>query len=53
MMPHDTFYNYINELETIFINNFPTIIIVDGIGAELKNYFCNVHFFNHFCEFFN
>lgn len=52
MMPHHTFYNYINELENIFINNFPTVATVDGVGTELKNYFCNVPF-NHPCKFFD
>lgn len=52
MMPNDEFYNFINELENIFINNFPSIATEDGVGAKLKSDFCNVPF-NHPCKLFD
>lgn len=52
MMPHDTFYNFIYELENIFIHNFPSISYDDGVGAKLKIDISNVPF-NHPCKSFN
>jgi len=52
MMPDDGFYNYIYELENIFINNFSLIAFEDGVGAKLKLDFCNVPF-NHPCKNFD
>ncbi|CAI6353718.1 unnamed protein product [Macrosiphum euphorbiae] len=52
MMPHDDFYNFVSELENIFIDNFPSVSYKDGVGAELKQQMNNVPF-NHPCESFN
>ncbi|KAF0684093.1 Uncharacterized protein FWK35_00034266, partial [Aphis craccivora] len=46
------FYNFIFELENIFIENFPSISYEDGVGIKLKQQMNNVPF-NHPCESFN
>jgi len=51
MMPDDDFYNYIYELENIFIDNFPCIAYEEGVGAKLKIDFCNVPY-DHPCKNF-
>lgn len=51
MMPDDDFYNYIYELENIFIDNFPCIAYEKGVGAKLKIDFRNVPY-DHPCKNF-
>ncbi|CAI6352963.1 unnamed protein product [Macrosiphum euphorbiae] len=51
MMPDDDFYNFISELENIFINNVPSIAYKEGVGAKLKIDFSNVPY-DHPCEYF-
>lgn len=44
-MSDDEFYNYIYELESIFINNFLLIISFENcIGNKLQFNFCNILF---------
>jgi hypothetical protein len=51
-MPHDDFYNFIFKLEDIFIKNFPSIAIEDGVGTKIKDLLCTVRY-KHPCEKFN
>lgn len=44
LMPPDTFYNYINQLDSIFIINFPTLAVENDVGKKLKNFIDNVPF---------
>jgi len=52
MMPADDFYNFIIELENIFINNFPSIAYEEGVGAKSKIEFCNVPYVHPY-EYFD
>jgi len=52
MMPYNDFYNYIYELENIFIVKFPTIAVGDDVGAKLKFDFSFIPF-DHSCQFFD
>jgi len=51
MMPQHEFYNYIDELENIFINRFPQIFIENEVGIKLKLSMTNV-VFRHPCPLF-
>jgi len=42
LMPPDTFYNYVNQLDTIFIVNFPILAVENNVGIKLKNFIDNV-----------
>ena len=44
-------FNYINELDNIFITNFPTLAIENNVGMKLKNLINNVPF-THPCSNF-
>jgi len=35
-MPPDSSYNYINELDTIFITNIPILAVENNVGKKLK-----------------
>jgi len=52
LMPPDIFYNYINQLDSIFIVNFPILAVENNVGIKLKNFIDNVPF-NHPCPNFN
>lgn len=52
MMPHDDFYNFINELEIIFIDNFLTVAHEDGVDSRMKVDYCNIPY-THSCNLFN
>jgi len=52
MMPHSDFYNFIYELENIFINLFPFVSVENSVGSKLGLHFTNVPF-NHPCELFD
>jgi len=52
MMPQHAFYNYIDELENIFINRFPHIAINKEVGIKLKLSMINV-VFSHPCPLFS
>jgi len=51
-MSHDDFYNFVFELENIFIDNFPSISYEDGVDTKLKQQMSNVPL-NHPCIYFN
>jgi len=36
LMPHNDFYDYIYELETIFIEHFPKLSVELSVGQKLK-----------------
>jgi len=44
-MPPDSFYNYINKLDSIFITNFPILTVENNVGKKLKNLIDNVQSF--------
>ena len=44
MMPQHEFYDYIDELENIFINRFPQLSIENEVGIKLKLSMTNVVF---------
>jgi len=46
------FYEYINELENVFINRFPQVSIEKEVGIKLKLSMTNI-IFNHPCPLFN
>lgn len=52
LMPHDDFYNYIFKLESIFIENFPSLATEDNVGAKLKDLLINTRL-KHPCQYFN
>ncbi|CAI6358330.1 unnamed protein product [Macrosiphum euphorbiae] len=52
MMPQHEFYDYIDELENIFINRFPQLSIENKVGIKLKLSMTNV-VFRHPCPLFN
>ncbi|CAI6371316.1 unnamed protein product [Macrosiphum euphorbiae] len=52
MMPQHAFYDYIDELENIFINRFPHIAINKEVGIKLKLSMINV-VFSHSCPLFS
>jgi len=52
MMPHDDFYNYIFELETVFVKIFPTISTETGVGEKIKFHINNIPY-SHPCSFFD
>lgn len=52
MMPHSEFYNYINSLETVFINRFPILAAENKVGEKLKLSMLSVYY-SHPCENFN
>jgi len=47
-MPPDIFYNYLNQLDSIFIVNFPILAVENYVGTKLKNFIDNVPF-SHPC----
>ncbi|KAF0772383.1 THAP-type domain-containing protein [Aphis craccivora] len=47
----DQFVNYINELENIFISEFPIISVKNNVGKELRNVVNNVPFDRPCSEF--
>lgn len=51
-VPPDSFINYINELDDVFITNFPTIAIENNVGKKMKNLIDNVPF-THPCKSFS
>jgi len=51
-MPHNDFYNYIFKLESIFIENFPSLATEDNVKSKLKR-FISKHTFKHPCQYFN
>lgn len=52
LMPHNDFYNYIYELETIFINSFPKLSVELSVGQKLKQSMVNV-VYEHPCSQFD
>lgn len=51
-VPPDTFLNYINELDSIFTENFSSLAIEDNVGLKIKNLIFNIPF-THPCQNFN
>lgn len=51
-MPHNDFYNFIFELENIFIEQFPILAVEKNVGIKIKDAFFNVPF-NHPCPYFD
>jgi len=51
-MPHDNFYNYIYNLESVFIDNFPILSLEVGVGDKLKMRLFNI-IYEHPCLYFN
>lgn len=51
-VPPDQFYNYINNLDSIFIDEFPIIAVKTNLGKELRNAMDNIPF-EHPCQEFN
>ncbi|CAI6357309.1 unnamed protein product [Macrosiphum euphorbiae] len=51
-VPPDSFFNYINELDDVFITNFPTIGKENNVGKKMKNLIDNVPF-THPCTSFS
>lgn len=51
-MPHESFYNFINQLDNIFLDNFPRVSVEKNVGRKLKDYFLNVPF-QHPCQNFD
>lgn len=51
-VPPDNFFNYINQLDDIFIINFPLLAIEENVGTKIKNLIDNVPF-EHPCTSFN
>lgn len=51
-VPPDQFINYINELDNIFISEFPIIAVKNNVGKELRNEVDNVPF-DHPCSEFD
>lgn len=51
-MPHINFYNYINELENIFVQRFSILAVEKNLGSKLKEMCCNVSF-DHPCKNFD
>jgi len=43
-MPPDSFYNYINKLDSIFITNFLILAVENNVGKKLRNVIDNVPF---------
>ncbi|XP_050064909.1 uncharacterized protein LOC126553840 [Aphis gossypii] len=52
MVPHNNFYNFIYELENIFIKLFSSISIENGVGSKLRLHSSNVPF-SHPCKLFD
>lgn len=50
-MLHNDFYNYIFEMETLFIKLFPTLSVEIGVGEKIKFQINNIPF-NHPCILF-
>jgi len=50
--PPDNFFNYINQLNKIFIIIFPILAVKENVGRKLKNLIDNVPF-EHPCNNFN
>jgi len=48
----DQFVNYINELDNIFISEFPIISVKNNVGKELRNVVDNIPF-DHRCSEFD
>lgn len=42
MRHQKVFYNYINELDDVFITHFPTIAIENNVGKNINNLSDNV-----------
>lgn len=51
-MPENDFYEYIYELEIIFIEKFPLFAIAKGVAYKLNEFLCNVPF-KHPCPNFD
>jgi len=51
-MPGINFYNYINELENIYVQRFSILAVEKNVGSKLKEMFCNVPF-DHPCKIFD
>lgn len=43
-MPNDDFYQFIFELENIFVQRFPLLAVGKGISSNLNEFLCNVPF---------
>lgn len=52
MMPQDTFYNFIHQLELIFIQRFPLVSIEKEVGNKLILHMSTV-IYNHPCPLFD
>lgn len=52
MMPQHTFYEYIYELENMFINRFSQLSIEKELGIKLNLSMTNI-IFNDSCPLFN
>lgn len=51
-IPSDQFFNYINELDNIFVSNFPTLALDNDVGRKLKKLIEYIPF-NHPCPKFD
>jgi len=51
-MHHENFYNYLYNLESEFINIFPTVAVEVGIGDKLKTRMLNIDY-KHPCPNFD
>jgi len=51
-VPPDNFFNFINQLDEIFIINFPILAVEENVGRKLKNLIDNVPF-EHPCNNFD
>lgn len=52
MMPHNDFYNYIHNLESVFIHRFPILAPEIEVGKKLKLSMFSI-IYNHPCESFD
>ncbi|KAL4149853.1 hypothetical protein QTP88_003704 [Uroleucon formosanum] len=51
-VPPNEFFNYINQLDDVFIINFPLLTVEPNVGSKLKNFFDNIPF-DHPCKNFD
>lgn len=51
-VPPNEFFNYINQLDDVFIVNFPLLAVEQNVGSKLKNLFDNIPF-DHPCKNFD
>lgn len=47
MMPHNDFYNYIIELETVFVNIFHILSTENGVDEKIKFHINNIPYSLH------